>query len=731
MTNTTKANKKYLSNNTHKKHNKTKKHTKKTITETESGLTVYTPFIKQHALTFPKAIINKSHKQLMKLFVKQLGVRYAPSKITAQNDFYTYINYKWLTNHEIDSVKLKKSQEYITQIDDFRLIQDKVYLELHNILMDYVKHNKDAKATSIKNFKYAAEHLDEVSKARESIKNYITELDELRKDKNNIWKLMGMLNKNEMIKSQLPFVWSMTPDDKNASRSKSHVNPIQLSIIDLEAFYVPGNKSKKHFLSYCKTLFETTLGREYVKYCNDPYNVQQKLFYLFGCKGDKGEKDGYNVVTTKNAKETYHFDWEEFSQAIGYKTPPTNFVCGQLNYLKCCSDLLIKEWDSEEWRGYWIWLYIRQIVRCTKGWRIMYFKFYGQFEQGEKTMFDATHVSTIYSTLAFNDLLTKEYLKQHVDPEKVNYVTGLAKDLKDVFIRIISKNTWLTPKTKAYALKKLAKLSFNIADPFYYENDPAIDYQPHAFWNNMCDLFEWRTKKFISMENTPITDLPMLDFNKAPPKIIGFQTYVVNAAFIPSRNKIFINGGYIQEPFVNLKGRGIENLLAYVGFTLGHEMSHCLDNWGSKFDENGNLHNWWTPHDEQYYNRLQKDIINQYEEWAKRDGITFDASIGIGEDLADISGLAICDEYLRAYQLYNKDIMPLRSVSYDTFYIYFAFQQRQKVEKRALAAQLKSNPHPLDKYRTNVPLSRSLIFKANYNVVKGDDMYWHSDNTVW
>ena len=110
---------------------------------------------------------------------------------------------------------------------------------------------------------------------------------------------------------------------------------------------------------------------------------------------------------------------------------------------------------------------------------------------------------------------------------------------------------------------------------------------------------------------------------------------------------------------------------------------------------------------------------------------TFDASIGIGEDLADISGLAICDEYLRAYQLYNKDIMPLRSVSYDTFYIYFAFQQRQKVEKRALAAQLKSNPHPLDKYRTNVPLSRSLIFKANYNVVKGDDMYWHSDNTVW
>jgi predicted metalloendopeptidase len=75
--------------------------------------------------------------------------------------------------------------------------------------------------------------------------------------------------------------------------------------------------------------------------------------------------------------------------------------------------------------------------------------------------------------------------------------------------------------------------------------------------------------------------------------------------------------------------------------------------------------------------------------------------------------------------------MPARAVSYDAFYIYFAYQQRQRIMRNALKSQLISNPHPLDKYRTNVPLSRSIIFKSEYNIEKGDGMYWHSDNTVW
>ncbi len=30
---------------------------------------------------------------------------------------------------------------------------------------------------------------------------------------------------------------------------------------------------------------------------------------------------------------------------------------------------------------------------------------------------------------------------------------------------------------------------------------------------------------------------------------------------------------------------------------MGHELSHSLDDMGSKFDADGNLNNWWTDHD--------------------------------------------------------------------------------------------------------------------------------------
>lgn len=34
------------------------------------------------------------------------------------------------------------------------------------------------------------------------------------------------------------------------------------------------------------------------------------------------------------------------------------------------------------------------------------------------------------------------------------------------------------------------------------------------------------------------------------------------------------------------------------------------------------------------FNDKIKDVVNQYETFAKRDGIDFDASVGVGEDLA-------------------------------------------------------------------------------------------------
>ena len=160
-------------------------------------------------------------------------------------------------------------------------------------------------------------------------------------------------------------------------------------------------------------------------------------------------------------------------------------------------------------------------------------------------------------------------------------------------------------------------------------------------------------------------------------------------------------------------------------------MSHSLDDTGSKYDYQGNLKNWWTPHDRKEFNKKVKDVAKQYESFAAYDGVKMDAMLSMGENLADISGLAICEEYLRDFQIKNDDIRPIRNQSFRTFYIYIAVQARQHIYPNAIRAQLKINPHPMDKYRTNCPLARLPLFTSTFNIKKGDKMYWPIQDTIW
>ena len=99
--------------------------------------------------------------------------------------------------------------------------------------------------------------------------------------------------------------------------------------------------------------------------------------------------------------------------------------------------------------------------------------------------------------------------------------------------------------------------------------------------------------------------------------------------------------------------------------------------------------------------------------------------------MADISGLFICETYLLDFLKNKKAIIPVISDSLNTFHVYFASQQKQKVSKMAEKAQLVQNPHPPNKYRCNIPLSRSYAFVANYDIKKGDDMWWPDIKPIW
>jgi putative endopeptidase len=540
-----------------------------------------------------------------------------------------------------------------------------------------------------------------------------------------------------MIANEAPFVISLAADNKDPTIYRCYLNAHAFELIDLTVYYNDGTEveyKKKYRDAYfknCKQIFDTCLGPNDFD-AKDVFDVEVELFDALGCIDVTTKEDiTYNKIYADEALTKYGFDWKEFTKELGFKQPPKFFITPSINYLKCGSDLLIEKWASKKWRTYWIFILLKRIARVTRTWEKMVYEFYGNYQRGQSGINNSDAVSAaLYMSVPFNKFLTEKYVAKYENPQAIKYVKTICEDLKIVFYRIMKRNSWMSPLTKKYALKKLKHLNFTIGHITKEREDPMLGYTDNLY-DNMTKICNWRGQQFIELEGKPFIDIPIMDWTQYPVEMTGTQAYIVNASYTPSKNGIFINLGYIQPPFVDLADRGIEYNLAHIGFTIGHEMSHGFDDWGSQYDYNGNLHNWWTESDKKKFKSIQQDVIKQYHDFAARDGIEFDATIGIGEDMADISGMSICNEYLRDFQENNKDLIPICKLSYEIFYTYYAFQQKQKVSKKALSAQLKTNPHPLDKYRCNIPLSRSDIYRALYNVKKGDDMWWHNTNTIW
>ena len=708
-----------------RKHKKNKRVTKRN--------NIYPIGLKPFEEKFSK-VLSKERKKSMskskKEFVKQLLSKFAPNSIKPENDFYDYINYQWLKN-----VSVEQQQKYIVQVDSFRLTQDKVYKELDEIILEYIKTHSNKLSKNLKNYRKSVIEMNPKSYSRKLAFEAVSTIEELFKE-NNPWKLLAFFNNDEMICNGAPFVWSINPYEKNTKVYCSYVMSHQFELVDTSVYYDDGTsvaykkKYREQYYHFVKEIFNTLLGKNDYN-PQDIFNAEVELFNSFICSGVEDTDSIYNKVYTNEALTKYDFNWSEFAKQMGYKKVPDFFITGNLPYLKCATNIFLKNWNTPQWKTYWIYILLKRLARITRDWEDIIYKFKGLFERGQEKINKSDAVSaSLYMSVPFNTFLTNKYVEKYENPEALQYVKILCNDLKIVFKRILEKNTWLHTSTKKYALKKLQHFNFVYGKPEGLREDPDLNYGT-LLYDNMQKINDWRHERFIELEGKPTIDIPLMDWTQYPVKMIGTQAYIVNASYTPAKNSIYINLGYIQKPFVDLDERGIEYNLAHIGNTIAHELSHGFDDTGSKYGWDGNLYDWWTPADKSKYKAIQNDVIKQYEEFTSRDGIKYDASIGIGESLADISALAICDEYLKDFQDKNKDLIPIRCLSYEAFYTYFAFQQRQKVGKKALMAQLKTNPHPLDKYRCNVTLSRSEIFKAIYDVKRGDGMWWHNTNTIW
>jgi predicted metalloendopeptidase len=677
---------------------------------------------------------NTIGKELIDVFKKPI----APKEINPKDDFYTYVNYDWLKE-----MKDKKMKKYYTRIDSFRTLQEKVYYQLIDIVKAYTSEHSSHKSNMIRNVHDSFLHTDEASCERHWAK-IKQELEDIFQNK-TCTDLLVYMNRNEIVAGFCPISFSIITDEKDSQINRCHINAPFLSYYDDELYQTDhdsGNDGdekqqyKKRFNEQFKQFVSTVFHLAFGKGGNgfdpdDVIRVEKQMIDAMNSYDPnvKEAEDGYNVVNAKEAHEKYHLNWSELTKGLGFKTVPRFFITDNMNYLNKITGILRENWNSKKWQTYFYYCFFKQMMCFHRSWRPIYFNFFGKFVRGQTVMLPQEIFPVFGLSYCFNTFLTEEYMKKYANGAYIQWASNLAYDLKTVFMRIIERNTWMTPKTKKYALLKLQHIRVDMAHPPYLVSDPDITYSNNDAWGNMIACNEWRLKILIESEGKHYVDLPMVDWSTYF-SLSGNQAYIVNAFYDPTKNNIYLPLAYLQKPFLDGDERGIEYNLAYIGYTIAHELSHSLDDMGSMYDYKGNLFNWWTPHDHKIFQSKVDDVIRQYETFAARDGIKMDGSLSVGENLADISGLAIIQEYLRDYQIIDDYIIPIKKLSFETLFMYIAYQWRSFVSKEAVPTELKINPHPLDKYRANCPLARLDLFKSIYQIKKGDGMYWRSD-TIW
>jgi len=747
--------------------------------------------------------------------------------INPSTDFFSYVNRGW-----IRSKRLKRGQEYIVQIDNFRLAQDAVYNQLISIVNAAstpaaVKHVYDSLNTPLSS-----------SAVVNHVKEFATFLDDCIAH-NDLWKLLAYLNTNETTRYACPVSWDVSADEKNSKTFISHITYPELSLYDYR-YYIKSknpmpttttktkttrikikntnanantnkntNKNKTLRVHFQKkyndsAAYQREVLNKYIAYMNDIFKVVGMQKELSGehvlqietiiirhmaCynansrnrhkqkqKQDEFDTENeYQKISLSNLETETRLDWQKVARHLGYDdpSPSDKIVCSSTGYLKCMMRSLLagnsdkddvedekrdaaedeerddmeneaedddkhagtksRGWKSAKWRSYWIYIYARHVIQYHAEWsKNIHFAFCMKYLRGQAAPLPQRIVALYGTTYAYDSFFAHEYKRRFFNADQVKYAEDVARDIRNAAKDMVRANTWVSESTRAEALRKLESLKIRIGLPEKLGPDvPAMvsaRFKTQDAWTNLTAIFKWRTQVAVRNEGRAEYDMPQVDW--AQMKFVGSQAYVANAYYTETRNSIYIPLGYFQTGFVDL-AHGPEYNLARIGYTLGHEVGHCLHVYGRIFDHTGNMRSWWTPRDSAIYNRKLANVERQYEMAARQDGLVFDAKLSLSEDLADITGLKLCEMVLNERHERDKMLTPLRMVSFEKFYTEFANQNRQKIYRRSIFAQLKSNPHPLDKYRTNVPLSRMALFNKIYNIKPGDKMHWQTEDTVW
>ena len=310
---------------------------------------------------------------------------------------------------------------------------------------------------------------------------------------------------------------------------------------------------------------------------------------------------------------------------------------------------------------------------------------------------------------AVAQLYTETYLHEE-DKERI---TELVNEIKEAYHGILEDADFLSDETREKAIEKLDAIEPRVLYPDSWEKYEykGLDFKgPEdggTLWEALRAIDAYELQEEINELSAPV------DKKKWT---VSPQTF--NCGYEPLTNSIYILGAYARGDIYSSE-MSDEEVLAKLGVSIGHEISHAFDRTGAQFDKDGNMKNWWTKEDKEEFKKRNAKLAEYFNSIHPWEGQDLKGSIMTGEACADMAGMKVA---LRvASEKENFD--------YDKFYRAFADLWFVK-ENLMMARAGIEDEHPLNYLRINCTLQQFDEFLDFYGIKEGDNMYLAPEDRV-
>jgi len=651
---------------------------------------------------------------------------------TCGNNFYNFVNNEWLQSTIIPDdyqkwgvfqLLEKKTNEQIkqlieTNVDsiDFVNSVDSINNKYNNFLKIktlYAQSNNIIHRNDSTNWAFINDIIQNVNACT------------------NIQELFKLLSEYDIqFGINLPINFIIQSNFKNAQENILHLTPGGLGLPDRDFYFIDSKKEiRTKYIEFIKEyglLFNIKFDSKSI------FNLEKTLAEKVHNKIEKRNPElinnisSYNEFINVNPNLLFCFKLFEKINKIPGIINITNPI--YMNYLNC----LINKFDLNICKQYMIFHIILEFNYClSEDIEQCYFNFYSGILKGTKQMKSReTRTIEILNSIV-GELIGIYYADKYFSLESKILALDIVNLIKDELKQYLINNDWMEPSTKEKALLKLKLMNIKIGFPENIKkNYNNLDVQDtNTFIQNIINIHTFHNKyKLDSLYE-------LIDRDKW---YMNVQS--INAYYSPNMNEIVFPAGILQEPFFSINQNIASNFGGF-GMIIGHEITHGFDDQGAKFDAYGNLINWWSENDFKKYKEKTNIVEQQYNNY-EIEGHRINGALTLGENIADIGGLALSynafkkynkctKQKYKVYIIYDNDNnkTPLFSDE-QQFFINFANIWKSKSRKEDTLNRLIIDVHSPPIFRVNGAIRNFDEFYKHFNIKSTDKLYLSPNDRV-